>query len=85
MFGIVASGYPNGDYPDTNFMGQLIGAVAMLLLGFIPGYVVSYGLKMAGLLRIPEHVEIQGMDIIKIPAVAYPEGMHSAPAAVPAE
>lgn len=87
MFGVVASGYPNGDYPDTNLMAQVIGAVSMLLLGFIPGYVVSYVLKLAGLLRIPEHVEIQGMDIVKIPAVAYPEGMQSAArmAAVPAE
>ncbi|MEL7469108.1 MAG: ammonium transporter [Pseudomonadota bacterium] len=78
IFGIVAAGYPNGDYPDTNFMGQLIGAVSMLLLGFIPGYGVSYLLNTFGLLRIPEQVEILGMDIVKIPATAYPEGMQSA-------
>ncbi|MEM7423674.1 MAG: ammonium transporter [Pseudomonadota bacterium] len=82
-FGIVASGYPNGDYPDTNFMGQLIGAVAMGLLGFIPGYVVSLILKMAGLLRIPEHVEILGMDAVEVPVDAYPEGMHSPAKPVP--
>ncbi|MEM8950261.1 MAG: ammonium transporter [Pseudomonadota bacterium] len=91
-FGIVASGYPNGDYPDTNFLAQLIGAVTMLLLGLIPGYVASLILKQAGLLRIPENVEILGMDAAKVPALAYPEGMHSpdpngskAPAATPAE
>ena len=76
-FGIFAAGYPNGDYPDTNFMGQLIGAISMLLLGFIPGYVASFVLKQLDLLRIPEEVELAGMDIVKIPVAAYPEGMHS--------
>ncbi|MGD1923373.1 MAG: hypothetical protein ACFB03_04180 [Paracoccaceae bacterium] len=32
---------------------------------------------MLRLLRIPEQVEILGMDIVKIPATAYPEGMQS--------
>jgi ammonia channel protein AmtB len=86
-FGIVASGYPNGDYPDTNFMAQLIGAATMLLLGLIPGYVASLVLKKAGLLRIPEKVEILGIDKVKVPIVAYPEGMRSGaddPALAPA-
>ncbi|MEM7056519.1 MAG: ammonium transporter [Pseudomonadota bacterium] len=83
-FGIFASGYPNGEYPETNFMGQFIGMVTMGLLGFIPGYAVSLVLKQVGLLRIPEHVEIKGIDIVKVPSVAYPEGMHT-PRAVPAE
>jgi ammonia channel protein AmtB len=86
-FGIFASGYPNGDYPDTNFMAQLIGAATMLLLGLIPGYVASLVLKKAGLLRIPEKVEILGIDKVKVPIVAYPEGMRSGaddPALAPA-
>jgi ammonia channel protein AmtB len=77
-FGVFASGYPNGDYPDTNFMAQLIGAVTMILTGFLPGYAASFLLKAAGLLRIPESVEILGMDMVKVPIVAYPEGMRSA-------
>ncbi|MEM8754606.1 MAG: ammonium transporter [Pseudomonadota bacterium] len=76
-FGIFGAGYPNGDYPDTNFMGQFIGMVSMGLLGFIPGYVVSLLLKSVGLLRIPEHVEILGMDHVEVPVESYPEGMHS--------
>ena len=80
-FGVFGSGYPNGDYPDTNFMGQLIGAVSMLLLGFVPGYVVSLILKKVGLLRIPESVEIMGMDLAKVPTFAYPEGMETTPTA----
>jgi len=76
-FGLFASGYPNGDYPDTNLTGQVIGAATMLLLGFIPGYGASYVLKMFNLLRIPEKVEILGMDFVEVPIVAYPEGMDS--------
>lgn len=58
----------------------------MLLLGFIPGFGASYILKTLGLLRIPENVEISGMDIVKIPAIAYPEGMKTGGlAATPAE
>ncbi|MGF1630299.1 MAG: ammonium transporter [Kiloniellaceae bacterium] len=76
-FGIVGAGYPNGDYPDTNFLGQAIGAAAMLLVGFVPGYVGSLILKVTGLLRIPPEVEIRGMDPVKVPISAYPEGMDS--------
>ena len=89
-FGIFGAGYPNGDFPETNFLGQLIGAVSMGLLGFIPGYVASLILKVVGLLRIPPEVEIRGMDPVKVPIAAYPEGMDSeslgiTPPAAPAE
>ncbi|MEO0995045.1 MAG: ammonium transporter, partial [Pseudomonadota bacterium] len=87
-FGIFGAGYPNGDYPDTNLMGQIVGAVSMGLLGFIPGYVVSLLLKGLGLLRIPEEVEIMGMDRAEIPVCAYPEGMQASrgmTASTPAE
>ena len=43
--------------------GQLIGAVIMFfVLGFIPGYVLSWILKKVGLLRIPREVELAGLD-----------------------
>jgi ammonia channel protein AmtB len=75
-FGIFAAGYPNipEGAPPTSLMGQLVGAVTMVALGFIPGFVVSYILKMFGALRIPEKVEIMGMDRAKVPVRAYPEG-----------
>jgi ammonia channel protein AmtB len=76
-FGVVGAGYPNGDYPDTNFLAQAIGAAVMVVVGFVPGYVGSLILKMAGLLRIPPEVEILGMDPVKVPISAYPEGMDS--------
>jgi ammonia channel protein AmtB len=43
--------------------GQLIGAIIMFfVLGFIPGYVLSWVMRSAGLLRIPREVELAGLD-----------------------
>jgi len=70
--GILLWGYPSS--PDALLghetpwarvtpWGQFIGAVIMFWgLGFIPGYVLSYILKVAGLLRIPREVELAGID-----------------------
>ena len=85
MLGVFASGYPAlqgaaGEVPTINLMGQIIGAAVFFLLGFVPGYVVSLILKMAGMLRIPEAAEIAGLDTVKVPAQGYPEGI---PASAP--
>ncbi|MEM6305031.1 MAG: ammonium transporter [Pseudomonadota bacterium] len=85
--GIFASGYPayqgEGEVATISFIGQLVGVVAMFLLGFVPGYVVSLVLKMLGLLRVSEEAEIAGLDLTKVPAKAYPEGINAS--ATPAE
>lgn len=73
--GIFASGYPNGDFADVSFLGQLVGMLTFLALGFIPGYLVSLVLKKLRLLRIPEAVELAGLDLSEIPAAPYPEGI----------
>ncbi|MEO0389269.1 MAG: ammonium transporter, partial [Pseudomonadota bacterium] len=79
--GIFASGYPALQTPEgtemvyISFFGQLVGAVVMFLLGFAPGYALSYVLKMLGLLRVSEEAEIAGLDLTKVPAKAYPEGI----------
>ena len=89
--GLFASGYPNlpEGAPDTNFLGQLIGAVTMAALGFLPGYGVSLVMKQMGILRIPEKAELLGMDRAKVPVTAYPELLghddDGRPAAMPAE
>ncbi len=83
--GVFASGYPalQGEgVATTSLYGQAIGAVVMAALGFVPGYVLSLILKMAGLLRVDEHAEIAGLDLTKVPRRAYPEGPS---AATPAE
>ncbi|MBN7823438.1 ammonium transporter, partial [Bowmanella yangjiangensis] len=49
------------------------GAVVMAALGFIPGYLLSYALKKADLLRVPAHAEERGLDLTEVPAQAYPE------------
>ncbi|MBX2885729.1 MAG: hypothetical protein KTR32_37580 [Granulosicoccus sp.] len=80
--GIFASGYPAlaiEDGPTTNFMGQLIGAGVMFLLGFVPGYVCSLILRVFGILRVGKAAEIAGLDPTKVPSTAYPEGIPVSP------
>lgn len=78
--GVFLSGYPNvNGMPEISFLGQLGGAVVMALLGFVPGYLLSYGLKKADLLRVPAHAEERGLDLTEVPAQAYPEWGMSLP------
>ncbi len=77
--GIAAQGYPamfGEDVVTTSFFGQIIGLVVMGALGFVPGYLISLLLKVTGQLRVPESSEIIGLDKVKVPASAYPEGLH---------
>ncbi|MEO0770217.1 MAG: ammonium transporter, partial [Cyanobacteria bacterium J06649_4] len=73
--GVMASGYPQGDgIPLTGFVGQLVGtAVCTIILGFIPGYGVSFVLKKMNLLRVPESEEIVGLDLADFGLEGYPE------------
>mgnify|MGYP006287022341 CR=1 FL=1 len=74
--GVFASGYPNVEgFPPITLWGQVVGAVVMALLGFIPGYVASLILKSLGVLRVPDEVQMRGLDVTKVPIRAYPEGM----------
>jgi ammonia channel protein AmtB len=86
VVGIAAQGYPamfGEDVIEISFIGQLVGAIVMALLGFVPGYVVSLLLKVTGQLRVPADAEIIGLDKVKVPASAYPEALH--PSVSPAE
>lgn len=87
--GIFASGYPAltaEGAPTITLYGQVIGALVMAALGFIPGYLVSLALKKLGLLRVPQSAEIMGLDKVKVPVQAYPEFLGANPApATPAE
>jgi ammonia channel protein AmtB len=66
--GFVLWGHPaTAGYHETvatiNPLGQFAGAVIMFfVLGFIPAYVVARILKAAGMLRVPEAVELVGLD-----------------------
>ena len=83
MLGILGSGLPGlgafapEDTVALSLFGQIVGAVVMFLLGFVPGYVVSWLVDKAGMLRIPDEVQIKGLDAVKVPARAYPQGMAS--------
>lgn len=82
--GLFASGYPNvGEgFPPVTLYGQVIGALVMAGLGFGSGFVASYILKSLGLLRVPDAVQMIGLDKTKVPIEAYPEasGLTHAPA-----
>ena len=83
MLGVMATGYPALDAfaPEgtvaISFVGQLVGSVVFILLGIVPGYIVSAILKACGMLRVPDAVQVKGLDVVKVPAQAYPEGMTS--------
>jgi ammonia channel protein AmtB len=85
-WGLVASGFllwgiPNvaidgfGTPPDINPLGQIGGMLVLAVLGFVPGYLLSLGLKKAKMLRIPPEVELAGLDLSEVPATPYPEGI----------
>jgi hypothetical protein len=48
----------------------------MVLLGFIPGYVLAWVFKAMGILRAGDNVQEVGMDV-EIAAMAYPEEIKS--------
>ncbi|MGE4594429.1 MAG: ammonium transporter, partial [Gammaproteobacteria bacterium] len=83
MLGVMASGMPGLDAfapEDTvavSFAGQLVGSLVFIAIGLILGYVVSAILKACGMLRVPDAVQVKGLDVVKVPAQAYPEGMTS--------
>ncbi|MGV6847434.1 MAG: ammonium transporter [Marinibacterium sp.] len=86
MFGVWAQGMPalQGDGVATvTIWGQAVSAVVFILLGFVPGYVISLILKAFGLLRVSKEAEIAGLDVAKVPVAAYPEGISAS--ATPAE
>ncbi|WP_218012763.1 ammonium transporter [Bacillus sp. AFS040349] len=77
--GVFASGYPNINGPEISLLGQLICAGIIILLGFLPGYGISFMLKKLNMLRIPKHAELLGLDLTEIPGSAYPEGIPITP------
>lgn len=82
--GIFASGYPalsGADAPTVSLVGQIVGSVVFVAIGLSTGWVSSFILKMLGMLRVPEAAEIAGLDTVKVPAQAYPEGITPSPPA----
>jgi ammonia channel protein AmtB len=83
MLGVMASGYPALDayapegVATITLWGQFVGSIVFILLGIVPGYIVSAILKSLGMLRVPDAVQEKGLDVVKVPAQAYPEGMNS--------
>jgi len=66
MAGFILWGSPSSPFEGYAVItpwGQAIGAVIMFfVLGFLPGWCVAKMQSAAGVLRIPEEVEMQGLD-----------------------
>jgi len=62
--GIFASGYPGpaDNIPAISLWGQFASAVVFILVGFVPGYVLSYIMKAMDWLRVPDAVQKAGID-----------------------
>ncbi|PPR46610.1 MAG: Ammonium transporter NrgA [Alphaproteobacteria bacterium MarineAlpha5_Bin9] len=70
--GIFASGFPaSGDIPASNLLGQIVGMITFFLLGFVPGYVISWIMNKLNWLRIPDHVQEAGLDKEELSLKAY--------------
>ena len=50
-----------------------MGVMAFLPLAFLPGYVFSWILKKANLLRVPPEVELEGVDMAEFQTDFFPE------------
>ena len=48
---------------SSQFLGEIGAVIMFFVLGFIPAYIVANILKAMGKLRIPEAVELVGLDI----------------------
>ena len=74
LVGIFAGGYPNGvNNVPVSFGGQLMGVMTFIPLGFLPGYLLSWALKKANLLRVPPEVELEGLDMAEFQQDFFPE------------
>ena len=71
-FGVVVAGFvlwgypssPNSEYAAITPWGQFIGAMIMFWgLGFIPAYILGTICKNAGILRVPQEIELAGLDV----------------------
>jgi ammonium transporter, Amt family len=71
-FGVVVAGFvlwgypasPNPEYAVITPWGQVAGAFIMFfVLGFLPGFIMASIMNKLGVLRIPEAIEIKGLDV----------------------
>jgi ammonium transporter, Amt family len=74
LVGIFAGGFPTGvNNVPVSFGGQMMGILAFIPLGFLPGFVASWILKQFNLLRVPPEVELEGLDMAEFQQDFFPE------------
>jgi Amt family ammonium transporter len=50
-----------------------MGMLTFFPLAFLPGYIISWVLKKANLLRVPPEVELEGLDMAEFQQDFFPE------------
>jgi ammonia channel protein AmtB len=74
LVGIFAGGFPTGlNNVPSSMGGQLMGMLAFFPLAFLPGFIASWLLKKANLLRVPPEVELEGLDMAEFQQDFFPE------------
>ena len=74
LVGIFMGGYPTGiNNVPVSMGGQLMGMMTFLPLAFLSGYVASWVMKKANVLRVPPEVELEGLDLTEFDRDFYPE------------
>jgi len=74
LVGIFLGGYPTGiNNIPVSMGGQLMGMMTFLPLAFLSGYVASWVMKKANVLRVPPEVELEGLDLTEFDRDFYPE------------
>jgi len=72
--GIFCAGYPGAEgLPAISLAGQAKGALVCIALGFFPALIIGSLLRVFGLLRVRNEVELMGLDEAEIPSQSYPE------------
>jgi ammonium transporter, Amt family len=72
--GLFAAGYPTGiNNIDSSLAGQLYAMAVFFPLAFLGGYIPSWILKKANLMRVPPEVELEGLDMAEFQTDFYPE------------
>ncbi len=62
-----------GIYSDVSIVAQITGVVAVFAFVFVTSGAIFYGLKAAGILRVGEQEEIDGLDLHEHGVAGYPD------------
>ena len=66
-------GIATGIFAGAPMGAQIVGSIVYPVFGFVTMFIVFAALKAAGILRVSEEEELEGLDLSEHGAVNYPE------------